>query len=171
MRDTHISPVGESYGCLPWDASVTEVLPSNLAHCMRYRVIWYRETSRLYSTMAGLIYPHHDQQMYHKCYDFLHSWNRSTFFTKIWLKNLDKIPPTFIPYYVTNSIGYYIVICFLSFMFFAQSVVSVSCNYYLSGDDYNHIFTCLWCEAEMLSRWLWINAIYVSRTSWPMPGK
>ena len=109
--------------------------------------------------------------MNHECYDFLHSWNRSTFFTKIWLKNLVKIPPTLISYYVTNSIGYYIVICFLSFMGFAQSVVSISCNYSLSGDDYNHIFTRLWCEAEMLSRWRWINAIYVSRTSWPMPRK
>ena len=61
-------------------------------------------------------------------------WNRSTFCTKIWLKKLVKIPPTFVSYYVTNSVRYYVVICFLSFMFYA--IVAISCNYSLSGDDY-----------------------------------
>ena len=86
---------------------------------------------------------------------------------KIWLKfflhlflTMSQIPLDIILLYV-----------FFHLRFFAQSVVSISCNYSLSGDDYNQIFTCLWCEAEMFSRWLWINAIYVSRTSWPMSGK
>ena len=90
---------------------------------------------------------------------------------KTWRKNLVKIPPTFISYHVTNSITYCVVICFLSFMFVAQCVVTITCYYSLSEKVYNHIVMCHRCKVELLSTWLWINTIYVSRTSWPMPGK
>ena len=38
-----------SYGCLPWVRSLAEVLPSKLLYCMQYRVIFYRDISRVYS--------------------------------------------------------------------------------------------------------------------------
>ena len=100
---------------------------------------------------------------------------------KTWRKNLVKIPPTFISYHVTNSITYCVVICFLSFMFVAQCVVIITCYYSLSEKNYNHIVMCHRCKAELLSKWLWINAIYVSRgvlwaawsqlKMWPLPIK
>ena len=86
-------------------------------------------------------------------------------------KNLVKIPPTCISCHVTNSATYCVVICFLSFKFVAQCVVTNTCYYSLSEKVYSHIVMCHWCKAELLSKWLWINAIYASRTSWPMPGK
>ena len=38
------------YGCLLLVRNLTEVLPTNLLHCVQYHVILYRDISRVYST-------------------------------------------------------------------------------------------------------------------------
>ena len=38
-QDTDSSPVRVKYGCLPWDLSLTEVLPWNFVYCMWYHVV------------------------------------------------------------------------------------------------------------------------------------
>ena len=48
-KNTHRSPYQASYGCLSRVPSLTEVLSSNLLCCVQYRVILYREISRVYS--------------------------------------------------------------------------------------------------------------------------
>ena len=55
-RDAHSSPVKTRYGCLPWDPSLTEVLPSNLVHCVRHRVVWYRDIWKVYSIRFSFIH-------------------------------------------------------------------------------------------------------------------
>ena len=43
------TPIARPLGRLSWDPSLTEVLPSNLVYCVQYRVIWYRNISKVYS--------------------------------------------------------------------------------------------------------------------------
>ena len=52
-----------------------------------------------------------------------------------------------------------------------ECIVATTCYYSLSENAYNHVVKCRWCKAELLRKWPWINAINVSRTSSPMPGK
>ena len=47
-KDTHSSPHRTSYGCLSWISSLIEVLPPNLLCCVQYRIILYRDISRVY---------------------------------------------------------------------------------------------------------------------------
>ena len=53
MRDTDSLPVKWRYGCLPWDHSLTEVLPSNLVYCVWYHAIWYCDIARVYSNISN----------------------------------------------------------------------------------------------------------------------
>ena len=46
-EDSHSSPVRAVYGCLSWVRSLAEVLSSKLLYCVQYRVILYRDISRV----------------------------------------------------------------------------------------------------------------------------
>ena len=48
-KDTHSSPVRWRCGCLSWAPILTKILPSNLLCRVQWRVILYREISRVYS--------------------------------------------------------------------------------------------------------------------------
>ena len=54
-RDTHSSPVRARYGCLSGNLSLTEDLPSNSVWYARYRVMWYCDISRFYSTVLYMV--------------------------------------------------------------------------------------------------------------------
>ena len=109
--------------------------------------------------------------MNHECYDFLLSTNRPTFFIKISVKYLVK----FLPYWflIMSQIPLDIMLFYVFFQlsFSHNPLLQFHAIILFQVIITIIFFTCHWCEVEMLSRWLWINAIYVSRTSWPMPGK
>ena len=52
-ESTHRSP----FRCLPWEPSLSEVLPSNKVYCVCHRVIWHRDISRVHSAQVLTTHP------------------------------------------------------------------------------------------------------------------
>ena len=71
-RNTHSSPVRA------WDLSLTEALSSNLVYYVRYRIVWHRYISRLYSiaSMCASVLPIRDYEL---CWNTL-VWTQAIIF-------------------------------------------------------------------------------------------